>query len=171
MLLPKFLLAMGTLGLASGLGLGYVAWRLHQTEQTLLSRPTVTGRVLVSAVEARPTPAVSATATSQNHMYWQLTLRYAYDVDGRAYTAERLSNEPPMENLDRHDRPSQALTQYLQRYPVGSAVQVRYDPGRPERALLEVVTGAARSFILSAAVAALVAACAWGVLLVRGSSR
>jgi hypothetical protein len=86
--------------------------------------------------------------------YWMVQVGYKYTIAGREYTGDRLSNSPPMENVESHDRPSATLKRYLERFPVGREVQVHYNPDRHEQSYLEIEASGSR-FFLYGAVAAL----------------
>ncbi|NNC22058.1 DUF3592 domain-containing protein [Corallococcus exiguus] len=133
-------------GTAFSLMFGYFAWSLHGTEQALLARPTVPGRMLAISVEL---------GVGKSRDYWSVKPRYAYEIKGRSYVGEDLSNSPPREYRLWNPQPSPELTQYLARYPVGATVPVHYDPRIPGRSVLEVNTGAALGFTLASAVAGL----------------
>ncbi|MBN8471006.1 DUF3592 domain-containing protein [Corallococcus exiguus] len=156
MWLRTTLKAIATVGTVFGLFLGYFAWMLHQSEQALLSWPTVPGRMLaISVVEG----------SKKNSRYWHVKPQYAYEVDGRSYTGETLSNVSHRELLIWNPEPSPELKAYLTRYPVGATVPVHYRPADPEDSVLEVNTGAARGFALVAGVLSLSAVLSMGGLL------
>ncbi|MBN9684722.1 MULTISPECIES: DUF3592 domain-containing protein [unclassified Corallococcus] len=134
-------------GLFFGVLLGIGAWMIHGSTQVFLARPTVPGRVLEMSVEMGYSKS----------RYWRVKTRYAYEVEGQSYVGETLSNETPRELLLWNPQPSPALTRYVERYPVGSTVTVRYSPKDPRRSLLEVNPDAARGPALAAGVALLVA--------------
>ncbi|WP_167594366.1 DUF3592 domain-containing protein [Corallococcus coralloides] len=134
-------------GLFFGVIFGIGAWMIHSSAQAFLARPTVQGRVLEMAVEMGYSKS----------RYWRVKARYAYEVDGQSYVGETLSNETPRELLLWNPQPSPALTRYVERYPVGSTVTVRYNPKEPRRSLLEVNPDAARGPALAAGIALLVA--------------
>ncbi|RKG49879.1 DUF3592 domain-containing protein [Corallococcus sp. AB011P] len=161
MWLRTTLKAIVTVGTVFGLFLGYLAWRLHLAEQAFLARPTVPGRMLAISVE---------TGLSKSSRYWYVKPRYAYEVDGRSYLGETLSNVSQREFLSVHSQPSAELTAYLARYPVGATVKVHYAPGAPERSVLEVSTGDARVFMWVAGalgLSAVLSACGLLFLFVR----
>ncbi|NRD49565.1 DUF3592 domain-containing protein [Corallococcus exiguus] len=156
MWLRTTLKAIATVGTVFGLFLGYFAWMLHQSEQAWLSRPTVPGRMLSISVEE---------GFRRNNGYWHVVPRYAYEVDGRAYVGDTLSNASKRELLIWNSQPSPELTRYLARYPVGATVPVHYNPGAPQRSVLEVSTGDARVFACVAGVLSLSAVLSVGGLL------
>ncbi|NPC69526.1 DUF3592 domain-containing protein [Corallococcus exiguus] len=144
-----------TVGTVFGLFFGYLAWRLYLTEQALLARPTVPGRMLAISVEL---------GVKKSSEYWFVKPRYAYEVKGQSYVGDTLSNSPPREYRLWSPQPGPELTQYLARYPVGATVPVHYDPRSPARSVLEVNTGAALGFTLASAVAGLCAVLGGGLL-------
>ncbi|WP_158625035.1 DUF3592 domain-containing protein [Corallococcus terminator] len=164
MWLRTSLKALGTVGAFFGVFLGYLAVRLHESEKVYLARPTVTGRMLAISVGTGPGGGRSTSRSAQ--AYWQVKPRYAYEVEGQPYIGERLSNAPRLESAHVNDEPSQELKQYLARYPVGSPVQVHYNPRSPEDSLLEVEVGGAAGFTLASTVAFVSAVLGWGGLLV-----
>lgn len=154
-MLRTLLLGLALVGGVAAVGFGWLAWRLHASEQSLLARPTVPGTVVVSRIEQRTRPIASPSATQARQLHWVLDLAYEYRVDGRSYRGTRLSNVVTGRSVDLHPTPGELLEAQQRRYPVGAQVQVRYDPAQPERSLLEVDTSGSRQFALAAAAALL----------------
>ena len=62
---------------------------------------------------------------------WQPQVVYHYEVGGRRYTGERLESDPAHARMSRSE-----VDELLRDYRPGMSVRVRYDPKRPERAVL-----------------------------------
>jgi len=104
------------------------------------------GAALLQSFQARnwqTTEAVVTESTAgwvghQRAMYksvmsYELHVRYAYSVNGRAYTSLRVRFSPwgPNENFN----PS--ISNILNRYPVGTQVHAHFDPLDPAHSVLE----------------------------------
>jgi hypothetical protein len=98
------------------------AVRLRSRGRQMLRWPTVTGKVISSDMASTGGPKVTS----------QVTVRYAYRVDGKPYESERIRSGPDGDD----QRPGEA-EHILARYPVGSRVTVHYDPEQPATAALE----------------------------------
>ncbi len=118
--------------------LRYLIYRLRISEKTLLNWPTAQGRILSISIQPLLRPAVSGKASSSTHRYWMVAVSYEFHIGNKQYLGERLSNSPPMENIEMHSQPSIHLQSYLTRYPVGKEITVHYNPDKPEESLLEI---------------------------------
>ena len=139
--------------IALGVG-GWYGPRVLMEAKASADWPTVAGEVLGG--EVLP-PAKSGQS-------WRLSLRYRYELDGAVHT----SNRWDIHGMRRFDSRAQAEAA-LEASPVGSAVEVHYDPEAPGEAVLQP-GGTGRAWILigMGGLVALVAARLAGRLLVRG---
>jgi len=85
------------------------------------------GRVVVSRVEEIPAPA------EEGGPKFRPVVRYAYEVRGRTYESERISYGAAA-RADTTD-PEEAR-RAVARHPVGSDVEVWFDPGDPRQSVL-----------------------------------
>jgi hypothetical protein len=99
-------------------------WQLARQGIALRWRPT-TGLVEDHVVRRRLGP--------EDHAFYEASPTYSYQVDGRTLRGDRLSYADTSEGTTRED----ALSKMRARYPAQSEVVVYYDPGNPERAVLE----------------------------------
>lgn len=121
--------------LATGWGLflagGVAVWRARRA----LSWPTTSGRVLRSALK------ISRDAEGETR---SVEVRYAYEVDGRAYESSRIA----------FGYAGGLGTEYQMRIheklPEGARVAVRYDPANPKRATLSAGAHSAAWVLLTA---------------------
>lgn len=148
--MKTFLLGVLLVSIVGTLFLGYLAWELWHSEQTLLARQTVLGRILSIEIKNQARATVSGKANSQTMNYWMVSVTYEYVVGEKTYIGDRLTNHPLLENVDQHAQPSADLMAYLQRYPVGSSVTVHYDQNNPENSILEIDTSGAKNFFVAA---------------------
>jgi hypothetical protein len=77
---------------------------------------------------------------------YRAVVRYEYEVEGKRYHSDRIAQSP---NWNRGV--ADFATAVAQRYPVGSGVDVRYNPKRPGEAVLEARVP--RSWIFALAIA------------------
>jgi hypothetical protein len=92
--------------------------------------PETTGKVIASRVQSlRKTSAGPSFGPSDMELTNQPFVQYEYKVGRRTYRCSRVSVAEQVDGAE--------LRAILERYPVGKAVTVYYDPARPERALLE----------------------------------
>lgn len=94
------------------------------------SWPVVVGRMLDAniRVASRPSWSWHATTLVTEHV------RYAYTVDGETYESDRRGYAS--RTMDEAYLPYAAKLR-MQRYHPGATVEVRYDPRKPERSVLE----------------------------------
>ena len=99
------------------------------------SWPVATGRILESKVEEYRESAGSSGTFSGSRAKMTLyrpLVRYRYEVEGKRFNGDRITQSP---GLNRGV--ADFATAVTQRYPVGSTVDVRYNPMRPNEAVLE----------------------------------
>jgi|tagenome__1003787_1003787.scaffolds.fasta_scaffold19555726_2 hypothetical protein len=99
------------------------------------SWPVAKGRILESKVEEYQQSAGSSGtyAGSRARMtLYRPVVRYQYEVEGKRFQGDRIAQSPGWNR-----GVADFATAVAQRYPVGSAVDVRYNPKRPDEAVLE----------------------------------
>jgi Protein of unknown function (DUF3592) len=108
--------------------------------------PIAQGRVLSSKVEEYRTSVSRGTGGAHDQMtLYRAAVVYEYDVAGRRFRGTRVAQSP---GLDRGV--PEFAARVVARYRSESAVGVRYNPKRPEEAVLEARVPA--SWMLGAAV-------------------
>lgn len=121
-IIPLFLLAAFIAVLA-------VAWSVMRRDQDgSLHWPEAAGTVV--AVEAEPAVG-RGTGRRTSEETWRPLVVYDYEVDGRRYTGERLTLSPEHARMSRGE-----VDEMLRFYHPGMPIRVRYDPRRPDRAVL-----------------------------------
>tara|TARA_R110002124_G_scaffold8843_7_gene46267 strand:- start:64 stop:528 length:465 start_codon:yes stop_codon:yes gene_type:complete len=124
-------LGPGLIGLALVLITG--AWLFHRLvaarADVAAHWPTVTGTVTASRYEE----TADTTTDGDTHVRYFANVAYRYAVGDRTYSSERIA----FHGIDTHSRlvDVQAI---IDRYPVGAAVPVHYNPAVPGEAVLEV---------------------------------
>ena len=115
--------------------------------------PAAKGRVLSSKVEEyRADAGSSSFGGPRGRMtLYRPVVVYEYEVDGKHFRGDRIAQSPGM-NRGVADFAAKAV----QRYAVGSAVDVRFNPKRPGECVLEPRVPKAWIFALAIAVALLV---------------
>lgn len=106
---------------------GALIWQ-HQRRSEAASWPATPGRIVASAVEPVAPPPASRQPPS-----FVVAVRYEYSVDGRRYESTRIAFSPPTPFAN-----MAAAERERARFPVGGDVAVRYDPARPDRAVLDL---------------------------------
>ncbi len=86
--------------------------------------PRVAGTVIAAAVKP--------VAVQGSDPVYDLDLRYRYAVAGQEFEASRLRFGPTPRANGREE-----IEALARRFPAGSAVQVAYDPGAPQQAVLQ----------------------------------
>lgn len=109
------------------IALAWTAMRRAQ-DDSLLRWPEASGMVV--AVDAAPAVG-RGTGRRERLEAWQPLVVYDYEVAGRRYTGERLKLDPAHARMTRRE-----VDELLRHYRPGMPVRVRYDPRRPERAVL-----------------------------------
>ncbi|MEW6778100.1 MAG: DUF3592 domain-containing protein [Bdellovibrionota bacterium] len=123
---PRVLLGMGIVFLL--IGCGVLAYGLSELRDALATRdwPTVHGTITQSQMGAHH----SRDSDSPSTTYFA-DLVYVYDAGGRSYSGKRLCWMEWRSNDYGH------WEEIVNRYPVGRAVNIHYDPANPENAVLE----------------------------------
>src|SRR3954467_2918964 len=108
--------------------------------------PAAEGRVLSAKVEKYRASVSRGTGGPRDRMtLYRPVLLYEYEVAGKRFRGSRIAQSP---GLDRGV--PEFAQKVIDRYPVGTAVAVRYNPKRPDESVLEArVPG---SWIFGAAV-------------------
>jgi hypothetical protein len=151
---PFFQLALVFFLLA--LVIGFVSYKAIISGKRFLKLPTVTGRILSIEIKKQPYSFSRSSGSGGISLMWMILVEYEYTVEGKKYIGHRLSNREYMESVWINEQPSIKLTKYLERYPVGKAVDVRYYPKDPQWSLLDVDTSDTGIIILVNIVAFLI---------------
>ncbi len=123
-----------------GIFFGVITWRFWKNDAILSRYETTRGTILSIAVESHLPPHHARSISqlqSGDKLSWMVVVSYEYEVGGKVYKGDRLSNVLEYQDLDVYPTPTVRLTRYLSLYPVGSSVLVNYNPDRPEISLLE----------------------------------
>ena len=116
--------------------------------------PLAKGRVLSSKVEEYRTDAGTGSygGSRARMTLYRPVVVYEYEVDGERFKGDRLAQSPGMNK----GVPTLA-EKTVQRYPAGSAVDVRYNGKRPNESVLEprVPAGWILAFLIALALLAL----------------
>ena len=95
--------------------------------------PVAEGRVLSAKVEKYRTSVSRGTGGPRDRMtLYRPVLIYEYEVAGKRFRGTRIAQSP---GLDRGI--PEFAQKVVDRYPVGNAVAVRYNPRRPDESVLE----------------------------------
>jgi hypothetical protein len=122
---PSPFAVFGILGTILFPGASFFAVQIKCDEAAaVLSRawPTVTGNLLSSDVKKRSGPYATV---------YRLTVSYAYEVNGVAFTGDRLAFGP--RDLSSED----AAERFARKYPPNTPVTVHYNAGDPGTAVLD----------------------------------
>jgi hypothetical protein len=132
----RFPNAEAKLAVFSG-GFGLVALLIfiasYRYSRAARSWPVVFGTVTVSKVESHPGDATDRNASRLHRP----VIEFSYSVNGQNYRSRQRQL-----GVDTSGSESWAKT-VAERYPIGAAVEVRYDPANPATAALENPTGTA----------------------------
>jgi len=95
--------------------------------------PVAEGRVLSAKVEKYRTSVSRGTGGPRDRMtLYRPILLYEYEVAGKRFRGSRVAQSPGL---------NRGVPEFAQkvvdRYPIGSAVAVRYNPRRPDESVLE----------------------------------
>lgn len=103
----------------------YLAWMNVEIEESRLSRgwPSAAGRVLSQSLEKK--------WIGYQGVLHILNVTYSYEIDGRAFTGERLAFAP------RLLKPGATLDALVRKYQPGASIDVHYDPQFPLESVLE----------------------------------
>lgn len=107
------------------LGVGFLGWSAVRLLRINASRgwPGTAGQIVESGV--------ATTTDSEGDKTYRLAVHYRFVVNGAEYTGKLVNFGTP------YARSPARLQPVADRYPVGAAVTVYYDPRNPERAVLE----------------------------------
>jgi Protein of unknown function (DUF3592) len=95
--------------------------------------PVAEGRVLSAKVEEYRTSVGRGAGGPRDRMtLYRPVLLYDYEVMGKRFRGSRVAQSP---GLDRGV--PEFAEKVVERYPIGSAVAVRYNPKRPDESVLE----------------------------------
>lgn len=112
-------LGFGLVFLGKGLLLLWRGWATKEWPQT-------TGRVVYSGIENR----LSSDDNGYKTVY-RARIRYTYDVKGEPFSSEGVRYKDVETSL------RAKIDQILREYPVGSEVEVFFNPGAPQESVLE----------------------------------
>ena len=103
-------------------------WNSMKKNQAAAGWPTVMGKIVGSTLETY----VSYDDDGDARTMFRPLVTYEYEVEGEVYTSSQVKvGGFSSSNLEGSERKKLAA------YPVGGAVEVRYDPFNPQDALLE----------------------------------
>ena len=109
-------------------GIGYFLYKRNQKSmayrQSTQTWQSTTGTVLMSSVQLKRTGNSSSTYP---------VVVYRYEVSGKQYQSERIKAGEQFLNV----RVMGQATETVNRYPIGSAVTVYYNPQNPAESVLE----------------------------------
>jgi len=124
--------------------MGTIALKTLRAARASRSWPVAAGAVLsgdIQEVEERD-------HDGDTSIYYVPRLRYAHEVAGRSYESERIR----FGNIRESQKGARKI---LERYAVGSPVEVRYDPANPSQATLETKAGGVGLMLFAVVVLAL----------------
>lgn len=130
-----FLLIFGGLGLAFLV----IALVSRQKAQTSQRWPTAPGTVLSATLKEHVSHDHDDTPST--HYSYEPVVEYNYTVGGQTYSSRRIGY-----GANRFGRGQAA--KILERYPVGSAVTVHYNPANPAEAVLETQAAGSTVFLI-----------------------
>jgi hypothetical protein len=120
--------------------------------------PSIPGKVVISKIESRERGGVRSNDAQRSGNYPKIV--YEFEVAGEIQHGERVSIGEAMPGVD--------VESTLARYPVGTAVQVFYDPKDPTQSVLERDLPPGFAKILAALVVFFILAAAVAILLTTG---
>jgi len=106
---------------------GFFGWRAWDIKRASPQWPSVDGVMLTA--QPRSMNANPAEPEASQHD-WVAEVRYAYTVDGKAYTGDRL------QAFGRRYMTRDEVLKELAPFPVGATVKVYHDPAKPEVSVL-----------------------------------
>lgn len=131
--MPAILLLLALVFIILGVVFIVLGVRNNRLARAAASWPTAAGRVTSAALKRRV--SMGADNDLDHHDTFEPVVEYAFEVNGQTYTGRRLSTG----GTASYDR--RRAQQILDRFPIGGAVQVRYDPANPSNCALEVKSG------------------------------
>ena len=105
------------------------------TANESLSWASVKGSVVQTQVLTEVLQGPDPTRTSSPIEYY-VSVEYTYDVEGSPYVSSRYSLGGGSRATDLYSERAEAEAEAAERFPVGSALTVRYDPKEPTSAVL-----------------------------------
>jgi hypothetical protein len=127
---PGFIVGLMFLLLATGFCYAfYSTWR---NDRLLRSWPTVRATVLsCEIVKTTREPVGSARTASTRRAIWEVQITYRYEVQGKEYTGNRLSNNPPGAVFWKPETQlPERLVEIRDRYVAGTITDIHYKPSR-----------------------------------------
>ena len=120
-------------------GLGFILSAIvsNQRMKAAESWPTIPGTVLDTDIQVH----VSRNSGMTTRTYEPI-IHYQYTLMGKPYDSKKVS----FGSLHMKDDQAQEI---LNRYPAGSTVTVHYDPGKPEKSVLEVTARGGKTLMIS----------------------
>ncbi len=118
-------------------------WTYNTYQRTVLVKasqdwPSVTGKVMSAEVKTRTKTGRKRKRRARSRRTVSYpAIKNSYEVNGQSYTNDRLSI------VGAHSG-KEAAQACVERYAVGTEVQVYYDPDKPTQAILERDTGSAK---------------------------
>ncbi|HWG05149.1 MAG TPA: DUF3592 domain-containing protein, partial [Beijerinckiaceae bacterium] len=128
-----YLVIGGWLAAVLFLGIGIYllqkGWRYRRTAAASVLWPTASGTVTSSEISKR-----EGSDDGQRFNYFMPVVTYSYKVAGTEHRGNTIKI-----GLEKNSYPSEKVAAgYIERYPIGSTIQVRYDPTKPDFSLLEI---------------------------------
>lgn len=142
---------IGMIFICAGVSFWLLRWarQSKQRAQASLGWPQVQGKVL----ESRLTQRMVSTGEGGETTHYKPNIRYTYEVAGKSYQGDTVR----FGNVETSfTKKAQA---YLDKYPVGTAVSVRYDPADAKVATLETEAATGGLFALGILFAVMTVAC------------
>jgi hypothetical protein len=116
----------------------YLAYRAWDKERRLAIWPSVPAVIVSSSIEQTISGSEGGAFRSRSmRPALRFAVSYRYQVAGRLYRGDRVSNHPPEQILRQSfDPPGPEMAALRERYAAGSEVVVYYDPDHPDRSFL-----------------------------------
>ncbi|MCF8721342.1 DUF3592 domain-containing protein [Nitrospina gracilis] len=118
---------MGLMFAVVGLGAVVYAWRVGKKAEAARFWPTTQGKVQRSSLKLE-----SGGGYQSNNSTYRADVRYRYRVGGRSYTSNKILIGGQLQMAFRN-----RAEEHCRRYPVGTEVEVLYNPDNPQEACLE----------------------------------
>ncbi|CCQ90765.1 conserved hypothetical protein [Nitrospina gracilis 3/211] len=118
---------MGLIFAVAGLGAVVYAWRIRNKAESARFWPVATGKVQRSSIKLERGGGYQ----SSNSTY-RADVRYRYRVGGRSYSNNKILIGGQLQMGFRS-----RAEEHCRRYPVGTEVEVLYNPDNPQEACLE----------------------------------
>jgi hypothetical protein len=133
--------------------------RGRRLAQSAAAWPTVAGVVTAAGLKKRV--SVGTGPDYDHHDSFEPVVEYSYQVNERPYAGKRMSTG----GAASYDR--RRAQEILDRFPVGSSVNVFYDPADPAQSALEIKAGSGTALLVMGIVflvLALIGCCVGGLL-------